>query len=71
MLHIMTKCTETGADVSTLHRMTEAEFAVFDGQRSFRCQKCGRVHTWSKRDAWPVQVSRALSKDSYAGGLRI
>jgi uncharacterized C2H2 Zn-finger protein len=61
MLHIMTKCSETGADVSTLHRMTQAEFDVFDGERSFRCRRCGQVHTWSKRTAFPVKVARAVA----------
>jgi hypothetical protein len=69
MLHIMTKCPETGADVSTLHRMNQAEFDVFEGERSFRCPKCARVHTWSKRDAWPVQVSRALAARQVMDGV--
>jgi hypothetical protein len=49
---VLIRCPETGAAVSTVHRMRETEFEALTGERAFRCPRCRQVHTWTKDVAW-------------------
>jgi hypothetical protein len=49
---VVIKCPATGAVVSAVMRLRPAGFENLTGEYSFRCQRCGQVHVWSRADAW-------------------
>lgn len=52
MARVMTRCPNTGAEVSTILRMQEPAFEALTGEHAFRCGACGDIHRWDKADAW-------------------
>ena len=58
---VMFTCSETGETVQTGHRMRATEFAATKGPRSFRCTRCGAIHTWTAETAWLGIKSRAAA----------
>jgi hypothetical protein len=49
---VVIKCPATGAVVSTVLRMKPSVFEVLAGEHSFRCERCGQIHTWRREEAW-------------------
>ena len=63
MAAIMTTCPTTATSVKTGQHATKAEFAdaPADLAGTFRCGACGRVHDWTKAQAWLVEWPGATS----------
>ncbi len=53
---VLIKCPETGSPVETVLRLRQSAFEALQGEHSFRCTRCGRVHAWRKEDAWLAEV---------------
>ena len=49
---VMIICEAKDGPVRTGHRMRAREFAALTGARSFRCEACGEIHTWTTETAW-------------------
>jgi hypothetical protein len=49
---ILIHCPETGTPVETVLRLRPSAFDLLKGEHSFRCPRCGQVHSWRKEDAW-------------------
>jgi hypothetical protein len=49
---VLIKCPTLGTNVHTVHRMRASAFEAMRGQYSFRCDRCGEIHTWRREDAW-------------------
>ncbi len=49
---VMFTCEAKAGPVKTGHRMRATEFANLTGPRSFRCEACGQIHTWTTETAW-------------------
>ena len=49
---VLIKCPETGEAVETVFRLRPSAFEGLKGQHSFRCHRCGKVHAWTKDQAW-------------------
>jgi hypothetical protein len=49
---VLIRCPETGESVETILRLRPSAFNNLRGEHSFRCPRCGKVHAWSKQDAW-------------------
>lgn len=49
---VVIKCPATGAVVSTVLRMRPSAFEALTGEHSFRCERCGQIHVWSREEAW-------------------
>lgn len=49
---VVIKCPATGAVVSTVLRLRSTAFEFLTGQHSFRCDRCGQIHVWTREDAW-------------------
>ena len=55
---VLITCPETGAVVETVLRLRPSAFEALQGEYSFRCTRCGRVHSWTKEEAWLEAISR-------------
>ena len=51
-VRVMTRCPSVEMDVFTGHRMRPAEMQAIKEPRSFRCAKCGAIHSWNPQTAW-------------------
>ena len=49
---VLIQCPETGETVGTVLRLRPSAFEALRGEHGFRCNRCGKVHTWTKDDAW-------------------
>jgi hypothetical protein len=49
---VLITCPETGDTVGTVLRLRPTAFDALRGEYSFRCTRCGKIHSWSKDDAW-------------------
>jgi hypothetical protein len=49
---VLIECPETGETVGTVFRLRPTAFDALRGEHSFRCVRCGKIHTWRKEDAW-------------------
>jgi len=49
---VVIKCPATGAVVSAVLRVRSSVFENLTGEYSFRCERCGQVHVWSRAEAW-------------------
>ncbi len=49
---VMITCPNTGQAVETVLRLRVSAFEALRGDYSFRCTRCGEVHTWNKDCAW-------------------
>jgi uncharacterized C2H2 Zn-finger protein len=49
---VVIKCPATGAVVSTVLRLKPTAFEALTGEYSFRCERCGEIHVWSREKAW-------------------
>jgi len=49
---VLIRCPQTGDPVETVLRLRPTAFESLKGDYSFRCPRCGQVHTWRKSDAW-------------------
>jgi uncharacterized C2H2 Zn-finger protein len=38
--------------VSAVLRLKPSAFEQLCGEHSFRCDRCGQIHVWSRADAW-------------------
>ena len=56
---VMIRCPQSGTNVSTVFRLRPAAFEALTGDHSFRCDRCGQIHTWRREDAWLEEPSRA------------
>ncbi len=54
---VLIRCPETGGSVETVLRLRPSSFEGLKGQYSFRCPQCGKVHAWTKADAWLEAMS--------------
>ncbi len=49
---VLINCPQTGGPVETVFRLRPSAFEILKGNFSFRCSRCGQVHSWRKEDAW-------------------
>ena len=49
---VMTVCPLDEGEVFTGHRMRPAEMQAVRETRSFRCARCGSIHSWTPATAW-------------------
>jgi hypothetical protein len=49
---VVIRCPATGLVVNTALRLRPSAFETLSGAYSFRCERCGEVHAWSRADAW-------------------
>lgn len=61
---ILITCPATGAVVSTVLRLRPAAFEILSGEYSFRCERCGQIHSWSRADAWIEPTGRPPAVDA-------
>ena len=55
---VMTLCPSDEAEVFTGHRMRPAEVQALREPRSFRCSRCGEIHSWTPATAWCEERAR-------------
>ncbi len=53
---VLITCPNTGTPVETVLRMRQSAFDTLQGEHSFRCTRCGKVHAWRREDAWLESV---------------
>lgn len=52
MPRILTTCDSTGEPVVTGHRTSDVDLATLAQPLSFRCNRCNKVHAWTREMAW-------------------
>jgi uncharacterized C2H2 Zn-finger protein len=60
---VLIKCPKSGTNVHTVYRLRPSAFEALRGEYSFRCDRCGDVHTWKREDAWLEDASRLRTVD--------
>ena len=60
---VLIKCPTSGTNVHTVYRLRPSAFEALRGEYSFRCDRCGEVHTWTREDAWLEDASRLRTVD--------
>jgi hypothetical protein len=49
---VLITCPETGEAVGTVLRLRPSALETLRGEYRFRCNRCGKIHAWSREDAW-------------------
>jgi uncharacterized Zn finger protein len=61
---VVIKCPSTGQVVSTVLRLRPSAFEALTGEHSFRCERCGQIHVWSRTEAWLESAWRRVGASS-------